>query len=320
MAAYQNWGFQTTGEEVVDQFAPQIQGRTFLITGTSAHGLGALTAIKLARHSPKNLILVARSKAKVDSVIDEIHRLNSSIVVTFVACELSDLDSVRRAAKEIIDNPHIPTIDVVINNAGVMAILEYTVDKNGNEMSLVVNHLSHFLLTNLLMPKIKAAGPQARIVNLTSSGHKGGPFRFDDYNFSGGKEYDPWSAYSQSKTANILFTIGLAQRGVQSFAVHPGSIYGTGLATHLSAEDYSTIDAIARKNTGHGFTIDPPKTHDQGVSTTLVAALRPDLDKQSGAYLADCQVDTPSAYASDSENASRLWKLSKQLVGQAFDV
>lgn len=179
---------QTRGEDVCEAFSSQIKGRTFLITGTSANGLGAKFATILAQYSPAQLILVSRSKSKVDPVVDEIKSANSNISVKFVACELSDQDSVRSAAETILSDAEIKKIDVVVNNAGVMALMEYQVDKQGNEMQFSANHIGHFLLTNLIMPKILAAGPGARIINLTSLGHRIGPFRFNDPKFSNGKE------------------------------------------------------------------------------------------------------------------------------------
>lgn len=179
---------QTTGEDVCEAFPTQVKGKTFLITGTSANGLGAKFATILANYSPAQIILVSRSKSKVDPVVDEIKSIDSNISVKFVPCELSDQDSVRSAAEMIISDAEIKKIDVVVNNAGVMALLEYQVDKRGNEMQFSANHLGHFLLTNLIMPKILAAGAGARIINLTSLGHRIGPFRFDDPKFSDGKE------------------------------------------------------------------------------------------------------------------------------------
>lgn len=179
---------QTTAEEVCEAFPAQIKGKTFLITGASANGLGAKYATALAKHSPAQIILVSRSKPKVDPVIDEIKSADSSISVKFVSCELSDQDSIRSASETIIADEDIRKIDVVINNAGLMAVLEYTVDKQGNEMQFSTNHLGHFLLTNLVMPKILAAGAGARIINLTSHGHRIGPFRFNDPTFTNGKE------------------------------------------------------------------------------------------------------------------------------------
>ncbi|KAI6082472.1 retinol dehydrogenase 13 [Hypoxylon rubiginosum] len=319
------FGFTTTSEELTTAFADKIKGRTFLVTGTTAGGLGATATIMLARESPAHIILVSRNKAKVDPVIKEIAAVNPSVKTAFVTCELSDFDSVRAAAKQINEDASIPHIDVVINNAGVMALKEYTLDKQGYEMALSSNHLGHFLLTNLIMPEILAAGPGARIVNVTSTGHALGPFRFDDYNFSGGAKYDGWDAYGQSKSANILFTVELsrrlASRGVRSYSPHPGLISGTGLGTHLDKSDFARLNDVAMRNTGLPFEIDlPPRTLSQGTSSLLASALDPDFDDKSGSYVRNCQVAPAREYALDPENARKLWELSEKLVGQKFDL
>ncbi|KAI1374209.1 retinol dehydrogenase 13 [Hypoxylon crocopeplum] len=319
------FGFHTPCDEVARAFADKIKGRTFLITGTSAGGLGANTAITLAREGPAHLILISRNKTKVDPVLQEITTTNPSVKTTFITCELSDFNSVRAAAEQINSDASIPHIDILINNAGVMAIKEYTLDKQGYEMTLSSNHLGHFLLTSLLTPKILAAGPGARIVNMTSQGHRVSGFRFEDYNFSGGQAYDGWSAYGQSKTANILFSVELgrrlAGRGVSSFAVHPGVIWGTGLSAHVQPEDYVGVDEITKRNTGRSFDArDEPKTLATGTSSMIAAALDLELEDKSGSYIENCQVATPREYANDPENARKLWDLSEKLVGQKFDL
>ncbi|OIW22478.1 short-chain dehydrogenase [Coniochaeta ligniaria NRRL 30616] len=312
----------STAEEITQAFSSQIKDRIFLITGTSASGIGAYVATSLARHSPAQLILVARTKSKVDPVIQEIATINPGLKVTFVSCELTDRDSVREAADTINNDETIPHIDVIINNAGVMMLPEYQRDKTGYEVQLSANHLGHFLLTNLLLPKVKAAGPNARVVNVTSLGHKITPFRFDDWNFSDGATYDGWTAYGQSKTANILFTTELARRGVTSLAAHPGTIYGTGLARHMDfqsgGDPFALLYEVALRNTGKEFVLDPQKTLSQGAAPLLAAALDPDLAERSGAYIADCQVEEAFGYSQDQENAKKLWALSEELVGQKF--
>ncbi|KAJ0115186.1 short-chain dehydrogenase [Diaporthe amygdali] len=318
---------QTTAEEICDAFTAQIKGKTFLITGTSANGIGAKSATTLAKYSPAQIILVSRSKPKVDPVIEEIKSTDSSVSVKFVPCELSDQDAVRKAAETILSDAEIKKIDVVVNNAGVMAIPEYTVDKAGNEMQFSANHLGHFLLTNLIMPKIRAAGAGARIINLTSLGHRIGPFRFSDPKFSNGKEYDPWSAYGQSKTANVLFTVELARRlkphNIQSFAVHPGLILSTGLGDHMDFESQIPIlmAAVEKNNPGLGWSsFGHPKSDSQGSASTLFAALDPGMESETGAYVLDCGVGEALGYATDLENARKLWAYSEELVGQKFDV
>ncbi|KAJ9134304.1 Retinol dehydrogenase 13 [Pleurostoma richardsiae] len=317
------FGFNTTSEEVVSAFAGNVRGRTFLITGPSAKSLAAYAATSLAKESPEHIILVGRNKAKIDPVIDAIKATDAKVKVIFVQCDLSDQDSVRKAAGEINSNPDIKKIDVVINCAGVMDIEEYTLDKKGNELTFSANHIGHFLLTNLIMPKILAAGKGARIVNVTSHGHRVSPVRFDDPAFSGGKTYDGWSAYGQSKTANMLFSVELARRladrGVYSFSVHPGGILDTGLAQHLEMKAFDQINEIAIRNTGRPFQVDHPfKTTSEGTSSILAAALDPAFESQSGIFIQDCQAGSPFEYAVDPENAKKLWTLTEELVGEKF--
>jgi NAD(P)-dependent dehydrogenase (short-subunit alcohol dehydrogenase family) len=297
-----------------------------VVTGASEKGLGAETAVALAHGHPDHLILLARSQARVESVMTRIKEIDSSIKVDFVSVSLDDLDSVRTAAATI--NEKVSKIDILINNAGIMAIKDFTTNKAGIEIQFATNHLGHFLLTKLLFAKILAAGPGSRIINLTSLGHKIGPVRFDDYNFSEGKEYDEWSGYGQSKTANILFSLYLANklrdRGLQSYGVHPGAIFETQLANHINdvMASIGSIEAIAQKNTGRHFPIDqdPPKSMEQGIATTLVAALDPRIEPQSGMYMADCQPQKTYEYAESLEGAEKLWKLSEKLVGEKFEL
>ncbi|KAK8058630.1 hypothetical protein PG994_009078 [Apiospora phragmitis] len=320
------FGFETPCNEVVEAFRDRVQGRTFLITGTSAKGLGATAAVAFAREGPAHILLVSRNKAKVDPVIEEIAKAGPGVKVTFVPCELSDFESVRRAAATIIADAAAPKIDVVLNNAGVMAIKDFTKDRQGYEMTLSSNHLGHFLLTNLIMPKILAAGPGARIVNVTSIGHRIGPVRFADYNFSDAKAYDRWSAYGQSKTANILFSVELARRlrarGITSLAVHPGGILETNLANHLTMEEFGSIEEVSRCNNGSvTFVMDHAfKTTMQGTAPLVAACLDPALEDHSGSFVQDCQVGQALEYATDPTNAKKLWALSERLVGQTFDV
>lgn len=323
-----SFGLRTESSEVVQTFASRVEGRTFLVTGASVNGLGAAIAVALAQGSPEHIILVGRTKAKIDPVIEEIAKVNAKVKAIFVQCELSDFDSVRKAAAAILDNKDVAKIDVIINNAGVMAVTEYSRDKQGYELQLSSNHLGHFLLTNTLMPKVLAAGPGSRIVNTTSRGHKVGPFRFDDYNFSDGRAYEPWTAYGQSKTANILYSVELARRladrGIRSYAVHPGGILNTGLATHLELESLAEIPAIAERNNGWPSfpPLDPArfKSASQGAACELAAALDPSFDDRSGSYVLDCQIGEALDYATDADNAKKLWILSEELVGQKFDI
>jgi NAD(P)-dependent dehydrogenase (short-subunit alcohol dehydrogenase family) len=176
--------------------------------------------------------------------MEEITKQNPAIIVHFVSVDFLDNNSVRVAAQNI--RAITDQIDVLVNNAGVMAVRDYGLSKDGIERQFAANHVGHFLLTNLLMKEILAAGNRASIVNVSSLGYQLGEVNLDDPNFKvlftvsyvvrtsansaigwqEGKTYNPWHAYGQSKTANILFTYGLAKRlegkGVAVFALQPG--------------------------------------------------------------------------------------------------
>ncbi|OJJ02994.1 hypothetical protein ASPVEDRAFT_84462 [Aspergillus versicolor CBS 583.65] len=335
------FNFSTEGKSVVEKWSEFVQGKTVVVTGASEGGLGANTAIALAHGKPHTLILLARSEGKVSNVINSIKQISPMTAASFVRIELDDFDTVRQAASAILAQAE--KIDILINNAGVMAI-PWEKNKDGIEKTFAINHLGHFLLTKLLLPLMIKAGPGSRIVNLTSAGYKMGPFRVDDWNFSvsnaistivestlahtegiqDGQTYHPLTSYAQSKTANILFTAALAERsakyGIAAFAAHPGYIPGTSLTSHIPSLDPQEMDRVSRESTGEPFGPDEPKSPEQGTATTLVAALSPDLVTRSGSYVADCQIEPVREYAKSPEIASRLWKLSEELVGEMFEL
>lgn len=138
---------------------------------------------------------------------------------------------------------------------------------------------------------------------------------------------DPWSGYGQSKTANVLFSVELARRlkphNIQAFAVHPGLILTTGLGVHMDfmAQMPALQAAVQKNNPGLTWSAEGhAKTDSQGCATGLTAALDPGLEAQSGAYLEDCAITKAMEYASDTENAKKLWAYSEELVGQKFDI
>ena len=310
----------TTGAEVVETCQDQVKGRTFAITGASDGSIGAEAAITLAQAKPAHIILLARSATKVNPVIEKIKAVDSTIKTTFVSIQLDDFDSVRTAAKQVYDATN--KLDVLINCAGIMAVPDFTTNKQGIESQFATNHLGHFLLTALVFDRIAAAAPGARIINVTSDGYTLSPCRFEDYNFQQGAEYHAWSGYGQSKTANILFTRSLASkladRGILSLTIHPGVIMETNLGRNANQELFNSLNEVALRETGQPFEMGVPKTMAQGTSTLLVAALDPRLENQSGSYLEDCTVHSVRDYATSPDNAQRLWTLSEQLVAQKF--
>ena len=185
-------------------------------------------------------------------------------------------------------------------------------------------------MTNLVISKVLAAEPGARIVNVSSSSHRHRTHaNFDNYNFSDGATYSPWDGYIQSKMANVLFSKSLAARlqphQMQSFVLHPGSIT-SGMQAHVPeaamAEALKQRQDTAAK-AGKELKRAKRKTLEQGCATTLVPSLDPGIAGQSGAYLDDCVIASddkaPPSYAQNIENARRLWDLSERLVGQKFD-
>lgn len=253
----------------------------------------------------------------------------------FVDADLASNASVRKAAQQINADAEVSQLDVVINNAAVMAC-PFALTADGNELQLAADHLGHFLLTNLLMPKILKAGAsiddpaalgRGRIVNVSSSGNKYAGIRWSDPNFTAVGSYTPYEAYGQAKTANVLFTLGLnarvADRGLHAYALHPGSIR-TNLQAHMTAE--IAADAAERIFGGveAAKSAARPKTLQQGCATTLRAALDPELPRREGVWLADCELADGDAtfvapWALDLADAERCWGWSEELVGEKFE-
>ncbi|KAK6087650.1 short-chain dehydrogenase [Seiridium cupressi] len=317
---------KTTSEEVVAAFGEQVKGKTFVLTCAAKAGIGGHAAVTLALREPAHIIIASRTEENVKSILEEIAFIDSSVKTTFVQLDLTDRDSVRHAAEKI--SAVAPKVDVLINNAGIMAIQEYTTDKHGVELQLSANYIGHFLLTNLLVPNLVAAGQGSRVVNVVSNGYRVSPFRFDDWNFSGGKTYDPWSGYGQAKTAEILFawalTKRLKSRGVTATALHPGTIWETGLGVHLDISSaFNSLGEVTKRNTGREWSWETPeaqrKTMTQGAATTLVAALDPEIPAKSPAYLANGHIHEALDYATDPEKADKLWSLTEEILGQKFE-
>ena len=309
------FGANTTADEVLEGL--DLRGKLVLITGGSS-GLGQESARALAAKGA-HIVLTARDAAKGRAVVDGIVASTGNRNVELEELELDSLASVRAFAQRFLAKHD--RLDVLLNNAGVMACpLGHTQD--GFELQFGTNHLGHFLLTCLLAPALKKAAP-SRVVSLSSRGHQVAPVDFDDPNFEK-REYQKWASYGQSKTANVLFAVGLERRlgpaGVHAYALHPGAIM-TELGRHLVPEDIEILRNRFPPGTTLAF-----KTVEAGAATSVFAATAPELEGRGGIYLEDCHVagvnDEPNSidgvrsYAIDPKNAERLWELSERLVGQ----
>ena len=220
----------------------RLDGKTVIITGANT-GIGLETAVDLAKRNAR-VILACRSVERGEKAAVEVRKRSNNDNAVFCQLDLASLESVRKFASKILEEE--PRIDILINNAGVMALPQRTLTIDGFEMQFGTNHLGHFLLTNLLLDRIKEA-PSARIVNVSSGAHRQGKMDFDNLNSE--KSYVPWVAYGTSKLANILFTRSLAKRlegtNVTANSLHPGVI-NTELARHLSLPIVSIIKIITR--------------------------------------------------------------------------
>jgi NAD(P)-dependent dehydrogenase (short-subunit alcohol dehydrogenase family) len=373
MAATTHTKFNANTEalDVAKEFAAGIRGRTVIVTGVNRNGIGFSTSqafvsselcfkqipvltFTQASQSPAHLIITGRSPSKIQECVKALEAEFPDVDCRGLQVDLSVQQSVRDAAAKVMAWTDVPTIDIVVNSAGVMGIQERTLTSDGIEMHFATNHLGHWLLTCLIMPKlIKAAQNKSkgatRFVNVSSASPTVSSMRWSDMNFTKENKdiprgeqpdyewfkawgytyiekqsYNPLDGYNRSKVANVLFGIGVTKRlfnkhGILSLAVDPGVI-ATELGRNFPPE---TLEA-AKVMTEQGmFT---RKTLGAGASTSMVAALDPKLaegigsDKMNwGSYLRDCQISKQACpFAVSSEEAEKLWELSEKLVGQNF--
>jgi NAD(P)-dependent dehydrogenase (short-subunit alcohol dehydrogenase family) len=300
------FGFESTAAEVAQDV--DLTGKRAVVTG-GASGIGTETARVLAARGAE-VTIAARNLEAADRVAAGIDG-----DVRTGLLDLADLDSVRAFAASW-DGP----LHLLVNNAGVMAVPALTLGHAGLEIQFATNHVGHFALTVGLHDAL-AAAEGARIVSLSSRGHLRSPVVFEDLSFER-REYTPFGAYGQSKTANVLLAVGADDRwaaeGITANAVHPGGILDTNLSRHMEPEQ---VEALMSSGTFR------PKTVEQGAATTMVAAVWPGLEGDGGHYFEDCneaeeihvaEGETPTHgvadYAVDHSNADRLWELSERLV------
>ncbi len=317
-------GFEaaSTSDDVIKGI--DLTGKTAIVTGGYV-GLGLETTKTLVAAGAK-VIVPARSREKAEKYLEGVEN------VTIETMDLMDFESIDAFAEKFLESGE--PLHLLINNAGIMwAPLNR--DAKGNESHFSTNHLGHFQLTNRLWSALKQANG-ARIVNVSSRGHHFSPVVFEDVNFEN-REYDHLAAYGQSKTANILFTVSLDEKGknddIRAFALHPGGILDTELGRNMSMDEpliQSYLDADGKP------ILDPVnglKTIEQGAATQIWLATSAQLENLGGLFAEDCEIaeitvinDSASEvdevvrrkgvmpYAIDRENADKLWTLSEKLV------
>jgi NAD(P)-dependent dehydrogenase (short-subunit alcohol dehydrogenase family) len=302
------FGASSTADEVVHGI--DLDGRLAVVTGGYS-GIGLETTRALVQ-AGAHVVVPAR---RPDAARDALAQLGDSVEVDEL--DLADQQSVADFADRFLERGR--PLDLLVNNAGIMACPETRIGP-GWEAQFGTNHLGHFALTTRLWAAL-IADAGARVVSLSSAGHHRGGMRWDDVMWT--REYDKWAAYGQAKTANALFAVRLdalgADAGVRAFSVHPGGIL-TPLQRHLPREEMVALGWVDDEGNqvADGF-----KTPEQGAATTLWAATSPQLEGKGGVYCEDCDIAVDSAgrfrvgvadWASDPEQAARLWTLSVELT------
>ena len=302
------FGHQSTAADVIA--GVDLSGKRAVVTG-GASGIGVETARALAGAGAE-VTLAVRDTAAGDRVAADIGGK-----VSVAQLDLSNLSSV----DDFVAAWNGP-LDILVNNAGVMAVQDLVIAPSGHELQFATNHLGHFALTICLHEALASAGG-ARIVSVSSSGHLRSPVIFDDLDFAF-REYDPFAAYGQSKTANVLFAVEATRRwaddGIVANALMPGGIL-TALQRHLGQEYQAGADERFRRA---GSRL---KTVEQGAATSVLLAASPLVDGVGGRYFEDCNEATVvdhrddfgisgvAPYALDPANAERLWDVSLKLIG-----
>ena len=280
--------------------AVAVKGKTVVITGASS-GIGAEAAVQLAQMGA-TVVPVGRDRPRLDAVVSRISKDNPDRAAEPLTADFASLSQVRALASKLIDRH--PRIDVLVNNAGLVSNRR-RLSEDGFELTFAVNHLAPFLLTNLLLERLRASAP-ARVVTTSSGAHFSAVLDMEDLN--GERRWSTWSTYCNSKLANVLFTRALACRledsGVTVNCLHPGVIRtrlgrGAPLPVRIGWRVAGLFFASPRK----------------GAATIVYLASAPEVASTSGGYFVDSRQRNPSAQAQDAALAEALWERSEQLTG-----
>jgi len=282
--------------------AADMSGRTVLITGASS-GIGEAGAKALAAAGAR-VVMVARDAERGERALAHVHEAaDNGGSAELLLADLSSQRQLRDLAAQALER--YERLDVLVNNAGAFNGRR-TLTEDGLETTFAVNHLAPFLLTNLLLDRLRASEP-ARIVTVSSGAHGGGTIAFDDLGGEG--RYSGWRAYNQSKLANILFTVALARRlegsGVTANCLHPGVV-----ATNFGKRSGSTLLGIGVRLIRPGM-----RSAAKGAETLVYLASSPEVADVSGAYYQDCAPAPTTSEARDEAVAERLWAVSEELTG-----
>ncbi|MBI3677488.1 MAG: SDR family oxidoreductase [Proteobacteria bacterium] len=275
-----------------------MQGKTVVITGATS-GIGEVAADRLAAKGFR-IVFIARDSARGEKTLKHLNAIAPGAEHAAHYADLSRISEMKRVAAEIAAAE--PKIDVLVNNAGaVFASRQMTQD--GLEMTFAVNHMAYFVLTNMLLPKLQAAGG-ARVVSTASDAHKGAKLDFDDLQSK--RSYSGFAVYGRSKLCNILFTRELARRiqgtGVTANCLHPGFV-----ATRFGDNTGGLLSF------GIGVAKNFALTPEQGAQTIIYLASSPEVENVNGKYFTKNAVATPTKEAQNDADAKRLWEISEKL-------
>jgi len=279
-----------------------LSDKVIIITGSNC-GIGFETAKALAKMNG-HIIMACKKSAKTEHACEILKMASPSKKVEAMELDLSSLESIRSFVSDF-KAKDIP-LHILINNAGVVGGQTRKTTKDGFEMSFGINHLGHFLLTNLLLDKLKET--KGRIVNVSTNLHKDFSIDFDDLQYET-RKWHAMNEYSITKLMIVSFSIELQRRlegtGVNVFSLHPG-VVRTGIVREASLGmriGFGLAVSIFGKNTK------------QGSQTSIYAAISPSLNEKGGSYLADCEISKASDEANNPEIAKKLWDISAEMVG-----
>jgi NAD(P)-dependent dehydrogenase (short-subunit alcohol dehydrogenase family) len=286
----------------MDAISTPMQGKVCLVTGAT-NGIGLVAARELARCGAQ-VIVVGRSPARCDAAVAQIQDQTGSRMVEALIADLSSQQQVRDLARHFRDR--FPRLDVLVNNAGGMG-LRREATEDGLERTVAVNHLAYFLLTKLLLDRLRASAP-SRVVNVASAAHRKAALDFDD--LLGKRSYNGWRQYCRSKLMNLLFTYELARKldgtGVTANALHPGWV-ATGFAGNNGWR------GRVWQFVAHCFAV----SVEVGARTVVYLAAAPAVAGVNGRYFVRERVAPSSAESTDEAAAQRLWQISEQWTSRA---